>query len=99
MNTRKLSLAISTLVLAIVAGCAKKPVPTPVAQPPPPPRPTASISANPANVEKGGSTQLTWRTENANDASIEGIGSGELNGSKTVTPNGATTYKLSAKGP
>src|SRR5205085_1915763 len=43
--------------------------------------------------------QLTRRTQNANDASVEGIGSVELNGSKTVTPSESTSYKLLAKGP
>lgn len=98
MNAKKL-LVNSTVALILVAGCAKKPAPTPVAPPPPPPSPTASISANPSTVEKGGSTQVTWRTENANDVSIEGLGAVEPNGSKTVTPAQSTSYRLLAKGP
>jgi peptidoglycan-associated lipoprotein len=83
----------------MIAGCAKKTPPPPVAPPPPPPAPTASISVNPSSLEKGGSTQLTWRTENANDVSIEGIGSVDNNGSKTVSPIESTSYRVVAKGP
>ena len=99
MNKKQLSVATSALVLVMIAGCAKKPAPTPVAPPPPPPAPTASISANPSSLEKGGSTQLTWRTENANDVSIEGIGAVDSNGSKTVSPSESTSYRVVARGP
>jgi peptidoglycan-associated lipoprotein len=98
MNVKKLFCS-SFIALLIVSGCAKKPAPTPVAPPPPPPSPTASISANPSSVEKGGSTQLTWRTENADNVTIEGLGRVEGNGSKTVQPTQSTSYRLLAKGP
>lgn len=99
MNRKRLSVATSALVLIMIAGCAKKTPPPPVAPPPPPPAPTASISANPSTLQKGGSTQLTWRTDNATDVSIEGIGSVETNGSKTVSPTESTSYRVIAKGP
>jgi peptidoglycan-associated lipoprotein len=86
-------------VMMVIAGCAKKQPPPPVAPPPPPPAPTASLSASPNNVEKGQQTQLTWRTENATDVSIEGIGPVQPNGSQMVTPEQSTTYKVTAKGP
>jgi peptidoglycan-associated lipoprotein len=92
--------AVSTLALLLfVAGCSKKTVPTPAAPPPPPPAPTASISANPNTVDSGGTSQLTWRTENANDVTIEGVGRVDPNGSKEVTPTESTSYRLVAKGP
>ena len=99
MNHKKSLIVTSALALCLIAGCAKKTVSTPVAPPPPPPSPTASISANPSTVEKGGSTQVTWRTENADNVSIEGIGKVESNGTKTVTPTESTSYRLLAKGP
>src|SRR5438270_1452834 len=86
-------------LLFAIAGCHKKPAPTPAPPPPPPPAPTASIAANPATVNAGQSTQLTWQTENATDVSIDGIGKVDASGSQTVTPAGSTTYRLVAKGP
>jgi peptidoglycan-associated lipoprotein len=101
VNLRKFSV-LTTLFLALViaiAGC-KKPAPAPpVAPPPPPPAPTASISANPNSIERGQSTQLTWRTDNATDVTIEGIGTVPPNGSQMVTPNDSTSYRVVAKGP
>jgi peptidoglycan-associated lipoprotein len=92
--------AISTLaVLLLIAGCSKKPAPTPAAPPPPPPAPTASISASPNAIEPGGTSQLTWRTENATDVTIEGVGKVDPNGSKEVNPTQSTSYRLVAKGP
>ena len=86
-------------VLFIIAGCKHpKPAPPPP-PPPPPPAPTASLSANPATINAGQSTQLSWQTENATDVSIDGIGAVQANGSQTVTPSEATTYHLVAKGP
>ena len=86
-------------VLLLVGGCKKKEPPTVAPTPPPPPRPTASLSANPNNVQRGQATQLTWRTENATDVSIEGIGAVQPAGSQAVTPEQSTTYRLVAKGP
>ena len=91
-------IAALSLLLAI-AGCHKKPPAPPPAPPPPPPAPTASISANPATVQAGQSTQLTWQTENATDVSIDGMGAVQANGSQTVTPSDSATYHLVAKGP
>ena len=86
-------------LLLVIAGCHKKQPVAPPPPPPPPPSPTASISANPATVNAGQSTQLTWQTENATDVSIDGIGKVDGNGSTTVTPTDSSTYHLVAKGP
>jgi len=91
-------IAALSLLLA-VAGCHKKPKPVPAPPPPPPPSPTASISANPATITAGQSTQLTWQTDNATDVSIEAIGKVQASGSQTVTPTDSTTYRLTATGP
>jgi len=82
------------------AGCSKKAVqampPTP---PPAPPAPTATLAANPAVIEQGQTTTLTWQTNNATDISIDAIGAVSGSGSKTITPSASTTYTLVAKGP
>jgi peptidoglycan-associated lipoprotein len=92
-----------TLVVALGAimmlGACKKKVAPPPPPPPPPPAPTASLTANPNSIEKGQSTTLTWQTTNTTDASIDGIGAVQPNGSQPVTPSDSTTYHLTAKGP
>lgn len=99
-NTSRTLFSLLAVALLLLAGCAKKPAPAPPqAPPPPPPAPTASIAANPASIEKGETSRLTWRTENANDVTIEGIGAVDAAGSKDVNPTESTTYRLAAKGP
>jgi len=88
-----------TISLLLIAGCAKKPAPVAAQPAPPPPAPTASLSANPDAIEAGQSTQLTWQTQNATDISITPMGTVEPNGSRSVSPNESTTYRLTAKGP
>jgi peptidoglycan-associated lipoprotein len=85
--------------LLVVGGCKKKETAPPPPPPPPPAAPTASLSANPDSVTPGQATTLAWRTENANDVSIEGIGKVDPSGSQSVTPQASTTYRLTAKGP
>lgn len=82
----------------MLGACKKKVAPPPPPPPPPPAAPTASISANPTTVDKGGSTTLTWQTSNATDVSIDGIGAVQPSGSQQVTPTDSTTYTLTAKG-
>lgn len=93
-------LVVATLAIVISTACGPKKQPTAPPPPPPPPAaPTASLSANPDSVQAGQSTQLTWRTENATDINLEGVGKVDANGSRSVTPNSSTTYRLVAKGP
>jgi peptidoglycan-associated lipoprotein len=97
--TRATQIAVLSLLM-IVAGCGKKkPVAPPPPPPPPPPAPTASISANPATINAGQSTQLSWQTENATDVAIDGIGKVQASGSQTVNPTDSITYRLTATGP
>src|SRR4051812_8178608 len=84
--------------MMVLAGCPKKPV-NPVPPPPPPPAPTASITATPNSIDKGGTATLSWRTDNATDVSIDGLGKVEPIGTKDVQPNDSTSYRLVAKGP
>ena len=92
--------AIAVTSLFVVAGCKKKAAPPP---PPPPvtstaPAPTATISATPSVVNAGGSVVLAWRTTDATDVSIDGIGAVPTSGTRTVHPTESTNYHLVAKG-
>jgi peptidoglycan-associated lipoprotein len=101
LKPRKLQWSLFTLALAAVllGGCKKKVEPPPPAATPPAPAPTASLAANPNAIVKGQSTTLTWRTSNATQASIEGLGEVELDGSRSVSPEASITYRLIARGP
>jgi len=90
--------ALVSLMVLATAGCKKKEAPPPPAPPSPPPQPTASLTANPNNIQQGESTTLTWQTTNATNVSLEGIGAVQANGSQQVVPTQSTTYRLIAKG-
>jgi peptidoglycan-associated lipoprotein len=96
----------ATLLLAVffglitLGGCAKKRVVSTTPPPsPPPPAPTATISANPAIIQQGQATELSWKTQNATEVTISGIGTVSSSGTRSITPAGSTTYDLTAKGP
>lgn len=100
MNRKSLVLAASLAALLTVAGChKKKPAPPP---PPPPtaqaPAPTASITASPDTINAGETSTLTWKTENATDVSIEGLGQVASSGTQSVKPTQTTSYHLIAHG-
>jgi len=59
------------------------------------------FSANPASIQGGQVSTLTWVVENATTVTISpGIGSVDArSGSTAVTPNATTTYTLTATGP
>jgi peptidoglycan-associated lipoprotein len=102
VNHRKINgigLVVTLAAVMMLGACAKKAAAPPPPPPPPPPAPTASLTANPATIQKGQSTTLTWQTSNATDVTIEGIGSVQPSGSTSVTPADSTTYRLLAKGP
>ncbi|MBS1829296.1 MAG: OmpA family protein [Acidobacteria bacterium] len=63
-------------------------------------RPDARIiffTASPMNVVAGQSTTLSWQTENADTVEISGVGGVAQSGSQTVTPDGNTTYVITAR--
>src|ERR1700737_5227973 len=95
---RWMMLVFALGAIMTLGACKKKVAPPPPPPPPPSAAPTASLTANPSTVEKGQSTTLTWQTSNATDASIDGIGAVQPNGSKSVTPADSPTYMLRAKG-
>lgn len=91
---------VAAAALLFSTGCHKKPVPPP---PPPPPSasgnaPTATLTATPSSVAPGQQVTLNWRTTDATDVSIDGIGPVETAGTKSVTPTQSMDYHLVAKG-
>ena len=91
---------VSVAALLAAAGCHKK-----VASPPPPPPPTATapaptaeINVTPSTLSPGQSAVLTWKTTDANDVSIEGLGQVATSGTQNVKPAESTTYHLVARG-
>jgi hypothetical protein len=60
---------------------------------------TVSISANPASIQSGASSTLTWTSTNATACSIDqGIGAVNTSGSTTLSPTTTTTYTITATG-
>lgn len=101
MNHRRMrwiALVLAMAAIMMLGACKKKVAPAPPPPPPPPAAPTASLTASPATIQQGQSTTLNWRTENATDVTIEGIGKVDVNGEQTVKPTDSTTYRLSARG-
>jgi len=104
MTRSKISLLTCITLLTsafLLTACNKK---VAKATPPPPPvlppaAPTATLAAAPDVIQQGQSTTLTWKTQNATDITIAGLGTVPASGSRTITPNSSTTYTLDAKGP
>ncbi len=94
-------LVLALAAIAVVSGCKKKEVPAAPAQAaaPAPPQPQATLSVSPDAIQRGGSATLTWSTQNATSANIDGIGSVQTSGSQAVSPDSSTTYHLTAQGP
>jgi hypothetical protein len=61
--------------------------------------PSCSISANPSIVQYGGSSNLTWTSNNATSATIDSIGSVATNGSYYLSNiTGSRTYTMTVYG-
>lgn len=54
--------------------------------------PTCDMWVSPSTIVKGQSATLSWSSDNAVSATISGIGSVSLDGSRTVSPAQTTTY-------
>lgn len=96
---KMLSLIAALSGTFFLAACNKHVAKVTPPPPPPPAAPTATLAANPNVIQQGQSTTLTWRTMNANDITIEGLGTVPASGSRSVIPGESTTYTLIAKGP
>ncbi len=58
---------------------------------------TITITANPQNIPPGGTSMLSWVSQNASSVSIDqGIGNVPLSGTLNVHPNQTTTYTATA---
>src|SRR5205085_8084350 len=85
--------------ILFLGACHKKQPPPPPPPPPPPAAPTASLTANPENIDKGQSARITFQKTNANDGSIDqGVGTVKASGSQQVSPAESTTYTQTCKG-
>ena len=61
--------------------------------------PSARISVSPTSIESGGNATLSWTSTNAASAEITPeIGAVPTSGSRTVSPAGTTTYRLTVRG-
>jgi peptidoglycan-associated lipoprotein len=101
---KKKPVAVCLAAILILSGCHKKtavppPPPPPAPTPAPAPAPAASITVNPTVIDQGQSATLAWKSANATDVSIEGIGPVAPNSSQSVSPTQSITYMLTAKGP
>jgi peptidoglycan-associated lipoprotein len=94
-------LVLALAAIVVIGGCKKKQAPAapPEAAAPASPKPEATLSVSPDAIQRGGSATLTWSTQNAASANIDGIGSVQTSGSQTVSPDSSTTYHLTAQGP
>ena len=105
MNVRFRILVPAVLLVALVAvaGCKKKGEPLSPAETAPPASavqaPAAQITATPSVVSAGDQVVLSWRTADATNISIDGLGDVPSSGVKTVTPTESTSYHLVARGP
>ena len=97
---KSLVVAASLAALLTVAGCHKKnpAPPPPPAAPETAPAPMATITANPSTITPGGSSVLTWKTTDATNVSIVGLGQVASSGTQTVQPTQTTSYHLIAQG-
>lgn len=84
----------STCTTNIMVHARAKPAPVPTT----PAAPTCSISADPASVFSGGSTQLSWTVKNATSVSLSGVGVVKAKDSRTVSPAKTEKYTITAKG-
>jgi hypothetical protein len=60
---------------------------------------SAQLNAQATNLSCGQATDIAWKSTDATDASIAGIGQVPNQGDRSVTPTHDTTYVLTAKGP
>ena len=63
------------------------------------PPPTVTLSASPTSIDRGQSTTLTWSSTNAESAEITpDIGVVPTSGTRKVSPNVTTTYRITVTG-
>jgi len=98
-RVRILTCLVLSAVVAGFAGCKKKTdQSTNTAPPMTGPAPTAQLTATPTTITAGDQVVLSWRTADATNISIEGLGDVPSSGVRTVTPSSSTSYHLVARG-
>jgi peptidoglycan-associated lipoprotein len=103
-SSSRVLFSILLVVIALGVAC-KKPVTQAPPPPPPPPAappasPTVTLQANPAVIQRGESSTLTWSSTNATTLTLSpAIGNVAPEGSTSVTPQDSTTYTITATGP
>ncbi len=64
-----------------------------------PPPPTVTLSASPKSIDRGQSTTLSWSSTSAESAESEpDIGEVPTSGTRRVSPNATTTYRITVTG-
>jgi len=94
-------LAVTFIFALLLAGCHNQKPVAKVTTPPPTvtsPSPAAELTVTPVSVKRGGSAQLSWKTQNATSINIDGVGPVQSSGSMNIKPQNSTTYRLTAKG-
>ena len=107
-NWKIVGLVMIVLLLAVSAGCKKKP--STIARPPSSSTdrtapaadsyatPTIEMSVSPSTIRRGGQASLSWSASNADSVLIDGgVGNVASNGSISVSPLESTTYTATAK--
>jgi peptidoglycan-associated lipoprotein len=96
------------LFALLAAACHKNVAAAPPPPPPPSaapaaaatPAPTITLRAQPAAIDRGGSTTLQWEARNAATVTITpGVGDVPLTGDRSVSPQSSVTYSATATGP
>lgn len=60
---------------------------------------SSALTANPARIECGQTSQLRWNSKETIDADMSGMSPVPVNGVREVSPKQTTTYELTATGP
>jgi len=97
--TRKIAYVFGFLGLTATIGCHHTVAKNQPVVPPAQASPSATLAANPANIQRGQATTLSWQTANADNISIQNLGVVTASGSRSIYPSDSTTYELVAKGP
>ena len=99
---RNLAGILGLLLCAGACHPVNHPVSTPekAAVPLPPPAPTVTLTAEPASIQSGNSTTLSWTSQNATELELGPVlGKVQATGSTSVTLENSTTFTLTATGP
>jgi len=98
-SMKGIALLIGLFSMGCVLGCHHTVAKAQPEPPPPTPAPAATLAANPAYVQQGQPTTLSWQTSNATTIEIQGVGTVPASGSRSISPSQSTSYELVAKGP